>query len=145
MVDAYEATGGGNIACVMEVPREETKRYGVLDVIEDDGRLAKARGVVEKPEPDKAPSTLTIVGRYIIQPEIFDHLGKVGAGTGGEIQLTDGLDRLISEGQQFYGLRTTGRRFDCGNKLGYLEANLALGLENPEVGDELRKLIKASV
>jgi UTP--glucose-1-phosphate uridylyltransferase len=142
MVDAYEGAGGGNIVCVVEVPREETKRYGVLDVVEDDGRLVKARGVVEKPDPAKAPSTLTIVGRYIIQPEVFRHLGEVEPGAGGEIQLTDGLDRLIADGQPFYGLRTTGRRFDCGNKLGYLEANIALGLEHPEVGAELRRLLQ---
>jgi UTP--glucose-1-phosphate uridylyltransferase len=140
MVDAYSETGG-NLVAVVEVPRAETRRYGVLDIVEDDGVLASARGVVEKPEPEKAPSNLTIIGRYIIQPEIFDHLGRVTPGAGGEIQLTDGLDRLIADGQPFHGLRTKGRRFDCGDKLGYLEANIALGLEHPELGDRLRAVL----
>jgi UTP--glucose-1-phosphate uridylyltransferase len=83
-----------------------------------------------------------IIGRYIIQPEIFAHLGKAQTGAGGEIQLTDGLDKLISDGQQFHGLRATARRYDCGEKLGYLEANLALGLQHSEFGDALRKLMK---
>jgi UTP--glucose-1-phosphate uridylyltransferase len=140
MVDAYSETGG-NLVAVVEVPRAETRRYGVLDIVEDDGVLASAKGVVEKPEPEKAPSNLTIIGRYIIQPEIFDHLGRVTPGAGGEIQLTDGLDRLIADGQPFHGLRTKGRRFDCGDKLGYLEANIALGLEHPELGESLRAVL----
>ena len=141
MVDAYEQTGG-NLVAVVEVPRAETRRYGVLDITADDGVLARAKGVVEKPEPAKAPSNLTIIGRYIIQPEIFDHLGAVTPGAGGEIQLTDGLDRLIADGQPFHGLRTKGRRFDCGDKLGYLEANVALGLDHPDLGNELRAVLQ---
>ncbi len=133
MVDAYERTGG-NIVAVIEVPRAETRRYGVLDIVSDDGRLARAKGVVEKPAPEEAPSTLTIIGRYIIQPEIFYHLSRVEPGVGNEIQLTDGLAGLIADGQDFHGLRTTGRRYDCGDKLGFLEANLALGLDHPELG-----------
>lgn len=141
MVDAYEETGG-NLVAIVEVPRAETRRYGVLDIIDDNGTLARAKGVVEKPEPAKAPSNLTIIGRYIIQPEIFAHLGRVNPGAGGEIQLTDGLDRLIADGQPFHGLRTKGRRFDCGDKLGYLEANVALGLDHPDLGDDLRTVLK---
>jgi len=141
LVDAYEQTGG-NLVAVVEVPRAETRRYGVLDIVADDGVLARAKGVVEKPEPAQAPSNLTIIGRYIIQPEIFTHLGDVRPGAGGEIQLTDGLDRLIADGQPFHGLRAKGRRFDCGDKLGYLEANVALGLEHPELGDGLRAILK---
>ncbi|HEX5317786.1 MAG TPA: UTP--glucose-1-phosphate uridylyltransferase GalU [Stellaceae bacterium] len=141
LVDAYETTGG-NVVAVIEVPRQDTKRYGVLDIVSDDGRLAKARGVVEKPEPEVAPSTLTIIGRYIIQPEVFGHLSRTRPGAGNEIQLTDGLAALIEEGQAFHGLRTTGRRYDCGDKLGFLEANLALGLAHPELGDRLRRLLK---
>src|SRR5207248_127656 len=83
--------------------REQTRRYGVLDIIKDEGVLVRAKGVVEKPEPAVAPSTLTIIGRYIIQPEIFRHLGALKPGAGGEIQLTDGLDKLIADGQAFYG------------------------------------------
>jgi UTP--glucose-1-phosphate uridylyltransferase len=121
MVEAYERTGG-NIVAVVEVPREQTRRYGVLDIVKDDGVLVRAKGVVEKPDPAVAPSTLTIIGRYIIQP-------------------TDGLDKLIAEGQAFYGLRAAARRFDCGDKLGYLEANIALGLAHPALGHDLRRLL----
>jgi UTP--glucose-1-phosphate uridylyltransferase len=140
MVDAYEQTGG-NIVAVVEVPREQTSRYGVLDVVAEKDRLAQARGVVEKPDPAEAPSTLTIIGRYIIQPEIFAMLEKQEPGSGNEIQLTDGLDRLIAAGQPFHGLRTQARRYDCGDKLGYLEANVALGLRHPALGAEFRRIL----
>ena len=141
MVDAYENTGG-NIVAVIEVPREQTNRYGVLDIVEDKGRLVRAKDVVEKPDPAEAPSNLTIIGRYIIQPEVFTHLEKAKPGAGNEIQLTDGLAALIAEGQPFYGFRPAGRRFDCGDKLGYLEATVALGLEHPELGAGLRRILK---
>ena len=141
MVDAYAETGG-NVVTVIEVPREHTSRYGVLDIVEDDGRLARARGVVEKPDPAEAPSNLTIIGRYIIQPEVFDHLENLRPGSANEIQLTDGLAALIADGQPFYGLRAKGRRFDCGDKLGFLEANIALGLEHPELGPGLRRVLQ---
>ncbi|HTW54321.1 MAG TPA: UTP--glucose-1-phosphate uridylyltransferase GalU [Stellaceae bacterium] len=141
MVDAYEETGG-NIVAVVEVPREQTNRYGVLDIVEDKGQLVRATGVVEKPNPAEAPSNLTIIGRYIIQPEVFGHLEDMEPGSGNEIQLTDGLAALIAEGQDFHGFRATGRRFDCGDKLGYLEANIALGLEHPELGDGLRRILQ---
>ena len=141
MVDAYAETGG-NVVAVVEVPREQTSRYGVLDIVEDKGRLVRAKGVVEKPAPEEAPSNLTIIGRYIIQPEIFDHLERTKPGAGNEIQLTDGLAALIADGQDFHGFRAAGRRFDCGDKLGYLEANLALGLDHPELGAGLRDILK---
>jgi UTP--glucose-1-phosphate uridylyltransferase len=142
MVDAYQQTGG-NIVAVVEVPREQTRRYGVLDVIGDDGTLVRARGVVEKPEPEAAPSTLTIIGRYIIQPEVFGHLAALKPGSGNEIQLTDGLDKLIAAGQPFHGLRAAARRYDCGDKLGYLEANVALGLRHPQLGAGFRDIVKS--
>ena len=141
MVDAYAETGG-NVVAVVEVPREHTNRYGVLDIVEDKGRLVRAKGVVEKPAPAEAPSTLTIIGRYIIQPEVFGHLEKTKPGAANEIQLTDGLAALIADGQPFHGFRAAGRRFDCGDKLGYLEANLALGLQHPELGPRLRQILK---
>ncbi len=141
MVEVYEKTGG-NVVAVVEVPREQTSRYGVLDIVEDDGRLARARGVVEKPAPEVAPSNLTIIGRYLIQPEIFCHLGRTRPGSGNEIQLTDGLAALIADGQPFYGLRAAGRRFDCGDKLGFLEANIALGLEHADLGPALRRVLR---
>ena len=142
MVDAYDETGG-NVVAVIEVPREQTNRYGVLDIVEDKGQLVRARGVVEKPNPAEAPSNLTIIGRYIIQPEVFDHLEKMKPGSGNEIQLTDGLAALIDDGQPFYGLRAKGRRYDCGDKLGFLEANIALGLEHPELGGGLRRILQS--
>jgi UTP--glucose-1-phosphate uridylyltransferase len=141
MIDAYEETGG-NLVAVIEVPREETRRYGVLDVVADDGILVRARGVVEKPDPAVAPSTLTIIGRYIIQPEIFGHLAGLKPGSGNEIQLTDGLDKLIAAGQPFHGLRAAARRFDCGDRLGYLEANVALGLQHPALGAAFRRILQ---
>ena len=140
MVEAYTETGG-NLAAIIEVPRAQTARYGVLDVVSDDGRLVRAKGVVEKPDPAVAPSTLTIIGRYIIQPEVFGHLAYGEPGSGGEIQLTDALAKLIEEGQVFHGLRFDGKRFDCGDKLGFLEATIALGLEHPELAPGLRRIL----
>jgi UTP--glucose-1-phosphate uridylyltransferase len=140
MIDAYQTTGG-NIVAVIEVPRDQTRRYGVLDVVCDDGNLVRAKGVVEKPDPAIAPSNLTIIGRYIIQPEIFRHLAEAKPGAGGEIQLTDGLDKLIAGGQPFHGMRVAARRFDCGDKLGYLEANVALGLQHPTLGTAFRRVL----
>ena len=140
MVEAYTETGG-NLAAIIEVPRAQTARYGVLDVVSDDGRLVRAKGVVEKPDPAVAPSTLTIIGRYIIQPEVFAHLAYGEPGSGGEIQLTDALAQLIAEGQAFHGLRFEGKRFDCGDKLGFLEATIALGLEHPELAPGLRRIL----
>ena len=142
MSDAYRETGG-NIVAVVEVPRDQTRRYGVLDVVADNGTLVQAKGVVEKPDPAVAPSTLTIIGRYIIQPEIFGELAELKPGSGNEIQLTDGLDRLIAAGQKFHGMRTTARRYDCGDKLGYLEANVALGLQHPTLGSAFRRVLQA--
>ncbi len=141
MVDAYEETGG-NLVAVIEVPREQTNRYGVLDIVEEKGQLVRAKGVVEKPNPAEAPSNLTIIGRYIIQPEVFGHLENMTPGSGNEIQLTDELAALIAEGQDFHGFRAAGRRFDCGDKLGYLEANIVLGLEHPELGDGVRRILQ---
>ena len=142
MVEAYDKTGG-NLAAIIDVPRAHTSRYGVLDVVSDDGRLVRARGVVEKPDPVAAPSTLTIIGRYIIQPAVFGHLARAEPGNGGEIQLTDALAKLIDEGQAFHGLRFEGRRFDCGDKLGFLEATVALGLQHPELGPGLRQILNS--
>jgi UTP--glucose-1-phosphate uridylyltransferase len=142
MVAVYEETGG-NVVAVMDVPREHTKRYGILDVASDDGRLASVRGLVEKPAPEVAPSTLSIIGRYILQPELFDHLARIGRGAGDEIQLTDGLAKLIGGDRPFLGLRFDGRRYDCGDKLGWLEANIALALAREDLGPPLRKIMAA--
>src|SRR5574338_165846 len=119
MVEIYNEVGG-NVVAVMDVPREHTDRYGVLDVAHDDGRLAAVKGLVEKPAPAEAPSTLSILGRYVLQPEVFDHLDRQERGAGGEIQLTDAMARMIG-GVPFHGLRFEGVRYDCGDKIGFLQ------------------------
>ena len=140
MVAVYEETGG-NVVAVVDVPREHTRRYGVLDVASDDGRLAAVRGLVEKPAPEAAPSTLSIIGRYILQPELFEILATIGRGAGGEIQLTDGMVKLIGGDRPFYGLRFAGRRYDCGDKLGWLEANIAFALAQPGLAPQLKQIL----
>ncbi|GAB4132074.1 MAG: UTP--glucose-1-phosphate uridylyltransferase GalU [Rhodothalassiaceae bacterium] len=140
MVAAYERTGG-NLVAVMDVPRAHTDRYGVLDVGAVDGPLAEVRGLVEKPAPEKAPSTLSIIGRYILQPEIFPELDRKERGAGGEIQLTDAMARLIGR-QPFHGFRFEGERFDCGDKLGFLKATIALALAREGLGAQLRDFLR---
>jgi UTP--glucose-1-phosphate uridylyltransferase len=139
LVDAHEETGG-NVVAVVDVPREHTKRYGILDVSSDDGRLASVKGLVEKPDPAEAPSTLSIIGRYILTPTIFGHLERTGRGAGGEIQLTDAMVKLLAA-EPFHGLRFEGKRYDCGDKVGFLEANLAFGLARPDVAPALKRII----
>jgi UTP--glucose-1-phosphate uridylyltransferase len=139
MVEAYEEVGG-NLIAVVDVPREHTRRYGILDVGTDDGRLVDVKGLVEKPDPAAAPSTLSIIGRYILQPEIFDRIAATGRGAGGEIQLTDGMVKLIGQ-QPFHGLRFAGKRYDCGDKIGFLEANIAFGLARPDVAPALKTIL----
>ena len=140
MIEAH-AEVGGNLAAVMEVPREHTARYGILDVIDDDGRLARARGLVEKPKPQEAPSTLSIIGRYILDPEVFVELDRQETGAGGEIQLTDAMARTIGR-VPFHGLRFTGTRFDCGSKAGFLEANIVFALGRPDLRAEVREILR---
>ncbi len=132
---------GGSVVAVMDVPREHTNRYGILDVASDDGRLASVRGLVEKPDPADAPSTLSIIGRYILQPEVFDHLDKQEKGAGGEIQLTDALAATLDAGP-FNGLRFEGQRFDCGDKAGFLEATIAFALSRDDLAPAVRAIIK---
>ncbi|HEV2673567.1 MAG TPA: UTP--glucose-1-phosphate uridylyltransferase GalU [Aliidongia sp.] len=143
LVDVHEETGG-NVVAVVDVPREHTKKYGILDVSSDDGRLASVRGLVEKPDPSVAPSTLSIIGRYILTPSIFRHLETTGRGAGGEIQLTDAMVKLLGT-EPFHGLRFEGARYDCGDKVGFLEANIAFGLSRPDVASDLRRIIAALV
>ena len=139
MVDAY-ARVGGNLVAVMDVPREHTDRYGVLDVGRVEGRLAEVKGLVEKPKPAVAPSTLTIVGRYILQPQVFDLLGRLERGAGNEIQLTDALSKMIGHGP-FHGYRFDGTRFDCGDKAGFLEATIAYALDHPQIAKAARAIV----
>ncbi|HKR25094.1 MAG TPA: UTP--glucose-1-phosphate uridylyltransferase [Allosphingosinicella sp.] len=136
MVAAYEQVGG-NIVCAQEVPRARTASYGIVTPGARDGRLTEVKGLVEKPSPETAPSTLGVVGRYILQPEIMAILGGLGEGAGGEIQLTDGMAALIGR-QPFHALTFDGDRHDCGDKTGWLIANLALGLARDDVAPALR-------
>jgi UTP--glucose-1-phosphate uridylyltransferase len=141
MVEVFAETQG-NVVAVMEVPREHTQRYGVLDIASDDGRLVAVKGLVEKPAPSIAPSNLSIIGRYILEPAVFAHLERTERGAGGEIQLTDGMLKLLGAGRPFHGLRFEGRRFDCGDKLGFLEATLAYALARPDLGPAFRAILE---
>jgi UTP--glucose-1-phosphate uridylyltransferase len=140
LADAYEDTGG-NVVAVVEVPREHTHRYGILKTGTDDGRLVECKGLVEKPAPHAAPSNLSIIGRYILMPEVIAHLEKMERGAGDEIQLTDGMAKLIGY-QPFHGLRYEGKRFDCGTKIGFLEAQIAFALKRPDLADAVRAFLK---
>ena len=140
MLDAHEESGG-NMVAVMEVPAAEVGRYGILDVGARRGRTVAARGVVEKPRPAAAPSTLAVVGRYILQPEIFAHLESVGPGAGNEIQLTDAISRMMAS-CPLTGYIFEGQRFDCGDRLGFLEANIALSLARPDVAPAVERMIE---
>jgi len=143
MVDAYEQTGG-NLICALEVPMEQTSSYGVLDPGSRDGALTEVKGLVEKPAPGTAPSNLIIAGRYILQPEVMQHLSRHEKGAGGEIQLTDAMAAMIGN-QPFFGVTFDGQRFDCGSKAGYIEANLALALESDEIGAHIRDFARKLV
>jgi UTP--glucose-1-phosphate uridylyltransferase len=140
MAEAY-ADVGGNLIAVMDVPREQTNKYGIVAPGATDGRLTEVKGLVEKPKPEDAPSTLSVIGRYIIQPEVFGYLNRRERGAGNEIQLTDSLARLIGE-QPFHGFRYDGTRYDCGDKSGFLAANIAFGLARPDVGPGLADFIR---
>ncbi|MCS6778191.1 MAG: UTP--glucose-1-phosphate uridylyltransferase GalU [Geminicoccaceae bacterium] len=139
MVEVHARTGG-NVLAVMEVPFEQTARYGIVAPGEDDGRVVEVRGLVEKPRPENAPSRLAVIGRYILMPEVMDELARHEVGAGGEIQLTDALAKLIGR-QAFHGLRFEGRRYDCGDRLGYLEAVVALAAKRPDIGPAFRALL----
>lgn len=139
LAEAYRETGG-NVVAIEEVPRERVNRYGVLDVDRDMGKLVSVKGLVEKPPVDKAPSNLTIIGRYVLMPEVIGHLAKGERGAGGEIQLTDGMAKLIGN-QPFHGVRYQGRRFDCGDKAGYLEAQVAFALARPDLAPAMKAIL----
>lgn len=138
MVDAYNDVGG-NLISVLEVPREEVSSYGVIDPGESKGALTEVRGLVEKPPVDSAPSNKIISGRYILQPEVMRTLENQGKGAGGEIQLTDAMARMIGT-QPFHAVTFDGRRFDCGSKMGFVEATLALALEREDMGADVRAM-----
>jgi UTP--glucose-1-phosphate uridylyltransferase len=140
MTDIF-AKEGRSLLAVQDVPRGETKQYGIVSVTSANEDLNQIDAIVEKPAPDKAPSTLAVVGRYVLTNEIFAHLEGLGQGAGGEIQLTDGIAALL-EAEPVYAYRFQGRRYDCGSKLGYLKATLAMGLKHDEVGAEFTAHVK---
>ena len=140
LADGYRETGGCVVA-VTEVPRDQTNRYGILDVGRDDGRLVEVKGLVEKPAPAKAPSNLSIIGRYVLLPQVIDHLSLMERGAGNEVQLTDAMAKMIGQ-VPFHGLRYEGRRFDCGDKIGFLEAQIAYALKRPEMAAAVRAFLK---
>jgi len=141
MIEVHRRTGG-NVVSVIEVPREETSNYGVIELGADDGRLVEIAGLVEKPAPEEAPSTLTVIGRYVLMPGVFAELDRQELGAGGEIQLTDAMAATLKD-VPFHGFRVDGRRFDCGNKLGFIEANVAFALTRRDLGGDVRKILKA--
>ena len=139
LADAYNETGG-NVVAVTEVPREQTKNYGILDIGADDGRLVEVKGLVEKPDPAVAPSNLSIIGRYVLMPDVLKHLAKMERGAGNEVQLTDAMAKMIGH-VPFHGLRYEGERFDCGDKIGFLEAQIAFALQRPDLSAAVRKFL----
>lgn len=140
MIEVYNETGG-NVVAVEDVPREHTNRYGILDIECDDGRIAEAKGLVEKPDPSVAPSTLSIIGRYILTPEVFAELDRHETGAGGEIQLTDAMAKTIGS-VPFHGLRFDGKRYDCGSKAGFIEANIAFALNRDDLRERTQTILK---
>jgi len=134
MADEY-ADHGGSVVAVETVPREHTSSYGIVAV--DEQNRSRITQIVEKPAPEDAPSDSAVVGRYLLAPEIFDKLEKIGKGAGGEIQLTDGIADLLAE-QPVHAYSFSGVRYDCGSKVGYLQATVAYGLNHPETGEAFR-------
>ena len=130
-----------SILGVQDVPRAHTKQYGIVSSTNLDKNVERVHGIVEKPKPEVAPSTLAVVGRYILTPRIFHHLENVQPGTGGEIQLTDGIAELLKE-EQLLAYRFSGTRYDCGSKLGYLQAQVAFGLKHEELRKEFAAYLK---
>lgn len=143
MVDAY-AQVGGNMIATMEVATEQTASYGVIDAGKSSGQLIEVRGLVEKPKPADAPSNLAVIGRYIIQPNIFNDLARMEQGAGGEIQLTDALARQVGK-TPFHGFRFEGKRFDCGSKVGFLEANIAYAMNRVDMAPQVQDIINTFV
>ena len=141
MVDIYEYHQCSVLA-VMDVPREETAKYGIVSSDKLEEKLEKVTGIVEKPDPDVAPTTLASVGRYILSPSIFDEIRSSGTGAGGEIQLTDAIDSMLKS-EAVYAYEFDGKRYDCGSKIGYLQATVEYGLKHPELKDEFSEYLKS--
>ncbi len=140
MAETYKARGG-SVLGVEEVPKKDTDKYGIVESEAGDGVVSRIKGIVEKPKPEVAQSNLAVVGRYILTPGVFDELERVGQGAGGEIQLTDGIARLMQR-EAVYAHRFTGKRYDCGNKLGYLQATVEMALKHATLGKDFRAYLK---
>lgn len=141
MIEAYEDTGGCMVA-TMEVSREKTKSYGILDVREDMGKLVSVNRMVEKPTVEEAPSNLAVIGRYILTPKVMSNIQKMKSGAGGEVQLTDAIAEEIDSDEGVFGYRFDGQRFDCGSKAGFLQATVAFGLLRPDLHDEFAEFLR---
>ncbi len=139
MVDVYNEHGG-NVIAVEHIAPEDTDKYGIVDTGGDTGKVAKVKALVEKPKPADAPSTMSVVGRYILQPEVFAPLAAFETGAGGEIQLTDAMAKLIGE-QPFHTMQFEGKSYDCGSRLGFIEANIVYGMNDEKVGDDVRNML----
>lgn len=137
---AVHAQYGASVVALMEVPREQISAYGVVEADEVSPGLYRIRSLVEKPKPEEAPSNLAIIGRYVLTPQIFDSLTRIAPGAGGEIQLTDGMRHLLGS-QPIYGLKFEGRRFDAGDKQGFLRATVEFGLKHPTLGAAFRRYL----
>lgn len=142
MVQSY-SEDDGNMVAVIDVPKNEVNRYGVLDIFSQSGLKVQAKAVVEKPDVDNAPSSTAIIGRYILRTSIFEPLGFKKQGAGGEIQLTDGLQAMLGANVPLTGFRFSGKRYDCGTKIGWLQANMALAAADPELRPYLESVFKA--
>ena len=143
MVEAWEKLGG-NLVATEEVAADKTASYGIITPGSTDGAVTEVRGLVEKPAPDQAPSRLGVIGRYILQPEVFDLLATQTPGAGGEIQLTDAMQRLMGN-QDFHAFKYAGQDYDCGDKLLYLEAFAAMALSHPELAAKARAVLEATL
>lgn len=139
MMDIYNEKGG-NVVAIEEVPREKTSSYGIIDVAGQEDNVLEIKGLVEKPKPEDAPSNFSIIGRYILQPEVFTYLEKKTIGAGGEIQLTDAMAGMLGK-LPFHGLLFDGERFDCGDKTGFILANIAFAMQRPEMRDGIKEYL----
>ncbi len=149
LIDAQEAClkqmadrfDNGSIVAVQTVPQSQTDKYGIVKISTKNGDLHRVEQIVEKPKPDKAPSNLAVVGRYLLTPRVFTHLERIGEGAGGEIQLTDGIARLMND-EAVYAYKFEGKRFDCGSKIGYLQANVEYALAHEELKAPFKAYLK---
>lgn len=144
MMEVFSQNPVANIMGVEDVARENTRKYGILDVTKREGNISHARALVEKPAPEVAPSTTGIIGRYILQPGIFEILSRQAAGAGGEIQITDAISSMLPE-TPVLGVHLDAKRYDCGERTGFVEANIAFALANPEMHGKMREMLKKYV